>query len=74
VPAQEKDMTPDEAMRCDIGSLVEYLGKPVTITHTYRYQGIGRDAYRVSYHVRAANGTDYRHIDSRLLTSLSLAR
>jgi hypothetical protein len=71
VPAQEKDMTPEEAMRCDIGSPVEYLGKPVTITRTYRYQGIGRDAYRVSYHLQAEDGTEYRHLDSRWLTSLS---
>jgi hypothetical protein len=67
-------MTPDEAIRCDVGSPVEYQGQPVTITHAYRYQGLGRDAYRVSYHLQAEDGTDYRHIDSRLLTSLSLAR
>jgi hypothetical protein len=73
VPAQEQDMTPDEAMRCDIGSLVEYLGKPVTITRAYRYQGVGRDAYRVGYHVRAANGTDYHDVDYRLLTLLAEA-
>lgn len=64
-------MTQDEAIRCDVGAAVEYLGKRAAITRTYRYQGVGRDAYRVSYHLQAEDGTAYQHIDSRLLTRLS---
>jgi hypothetical protein len=63
-------MTQDEAIRCDVGASVEYLGQPALITRAYRYQGVGRDAYRVSYHLRAADGTAYQHIDSRQLTRL----
>jgi hypothetical protein len=61
-------MTQDEAIRSDLGTSVEYLGQRAVITRVYRYQGVGRNAYRVSYHVRTEDGTDYRHLDSRLLT------
>jgi hypothetical protein len=71
VEEKSNHMTQDEAIRSDIGTPVDYQGQPAVITRVYRYQGVGRDAYRVSYHVRTADGTEYHHLDSRLLTSLS---
>jgi hypothetical protein len=61
-------MTEEEAQGRMIGDVVEYQGQPATIVRVHMHQGLGRDPFRASFHIKTADGADYHDVDYRLLT------